>query len=619
MTCWHEESDESIGPAVARLIEGYKTEQKDRRGTYLRYLHLYEGKRPPNYAEEDVHPDRLGLIKSAVGTAVSSIYAPQKPKPQFQTLGATWATRRKAYKLDRICEGVLNQRQASFINVWAFMIDAAQDAALQGLAAIKVVADTEAKRIDHQLIPTYDIFADPREGRNPRSLFQIEPISETAAKERWPHLQTYGGAEYEYIRTDYGSTARNEKMLELQFAYHLPASDDEPGKWAAVVGGQLVDSGEWTAPWFPFVFLYWDKSRDSIYGHGIADEGAELALIASDLDFRLQCRMRVASRKLVFYEEGSCNPDDLTRNDELVAVAIQPQAGFPPTEVATPPFSPVEIKFVDDKVRQFWDAIGISQVSAAARREQGVSSGVAMMTLNDTKQGRQLLKSQRYEQAYVDLAHQYVWRLRELAEEDPNFAIEYPGKSLLRAIKWDTADPDDLFTVTVAPASSLPHDPAGRQQMVQSLFESGVISAGTFKQLLGWPDFDSELTIENSESEYIDSLIERYLDADEEDGWDGSQYEPPEGFVMDKMGALRRFASAWFRARIDQQSLPEKEKAKAEFCIGLLSQYMEGLDQLLTPPEPEPAAAPPEAAPALPPEAMPPAQPIAPPQAEIGV
>ncbi len=29
-----------------------------------------------------------------------------------------------------------------------------------------------------------------------------------------------------------------------------------------------------------------------------------------------------------------------------------------------------------------------------------------MMTLNDTKAGRQLVKAQRYEQAFVDLAHQ---------------------------------------------------------------------------------------------------------------------------------------------------------------------------------------------------------------------
>src|SRR5688572_32070749 len=59
------------------------------------------------------------------------------------------------------------------------------------------------------------------------------------------------------------------------------------------------------------------------------------------------------------------------------------------------PFSPVEMQMLEYAVANFWDSIGISQVSAAARREKGIESGVAMMTLNDTKAGRQLVKADR--------------------------------------------------------------------------------------------------------------------------------------------------------------------------------------------------------------------------------
>jgi hypothetical protein len=87
-------------------------------------------------------------------------------------------------------------------------------------------------------------------------------------------------------------------------------------------------------------------------------------------------------------------------------------------------------------------------------------------------------------------------------------------------------------------------------------------------------------------------------------------YQAPEGFVMNKVGAIRRFASAWFRARIDQASLPtKKERAKVDFNLKLLSRYIKEMDALMQPP------APPEAPAMLPPGAAPPGLPPGPPGA----
>jgi hypothetical protein len=170
---------------------------------------------------------------------------------------------------------------------------------------------------------------------------------------------------------------------------------------------------------------------------------------------------------------------------------------------------------------------------------------------------------------------------------------------------------DDQFSVSVAPASALPHDPAGRQEMIQQLLASQIIRPETAKQLLGWSDLDSEMTIENAEFEYIDSLIERYLDAEQE-SWDESEYEAPEGFIGNKFGALRRFASAWFRGKVDQQALPPDERIKAEFPMALLTRYIKELDRLMQPP-PAPPGPPPGAM--GPPGAPPMAPPAAPPMA----
>ena len=617
--------------AVQSLISGYKTSQSGRRETYVANLECFEKRIMRGYGAHAYYEakgrtynqERLGLLRSAVSSAVSSavanIYAPQKPKPQFQTLGADWATRRKAQRLDKVCEGILNQRQGRWINCWTMMIDAGVEAALQGVACLMVTADREKMKIVHELVPLPDLFCDPAQGRNPTDLFCRRPIGIDEA------IGMYGlkgeaadavakAPAYEWYGASSAMRARAMRCVELQTAWHLPNGPDKPGTWVAGCGGVTVDGGDWTAPAFPFVFLHWEPWRDGFWGSGLGDEGREMAEDLDDLDLRLHAREVIASGTKIYFLEGSVNPDDLMVNDALVGVPVTGSGPFPQQSVMTP-FAPMELDYLKFKTMNFWDAIGISQVSAAARREQGVQSGVAIRTLNDTKAGRQLVKAQRYEQAFVDLAHQHVWRLRELADEDPKFIVKWPGKAILRQIKWSDCDiEDDSFAITVAPASALPHDPAGRQQMIQDLYGGGLISQETAKQLMGWPDLDAELEVENAETEYVDMLIERYLDADR-GTWGMGDYYGPEGFIVNKVGTVRRFASAYFRARIDQAALSSKrQKQKAEFCIQLLVRYIKDLDALMNKPPPEYANAAQGIAPA-PAIGMPPGPPGLPPGA----
>lgn len=615
---WHRLQPKEIGPAVGRLIDLYKTEQAGRRTRFVRNLELYENRKLSGYSAHSYvsddsagwenEADRLGLCRSAVASAVASVYAPQKPKAQFQTLGATWNVRRRAYKLDRICEAILNQRQGRFVNLWAFMENACVDTGVQGVSCVKVMADQVAKRIVHKLVPHPDIFFDSVEGDEPQNGFQREPLDEGKALELYPDFKAAirGAKPYEWYGPASSKQARAGKMVEAQYAWRLPYGPDKPGKWAVVIGDQCVDSGKWTAPDFPFVFVVWEYHREGPWASGIIDEGGRLAREAGELDLRLMHRELIGSNKRIYYQRDSLLPADLELNDAVVAVALEPGSP-PPTTDITPPFTQAETEFLETKKRNFWDSIGVSQVSAAARREPGIESGVGQRTLNDTKAGRQLPKAKRYEQAFVALANQHVWRLEELYEEDKDFAVQWSGKNMLRSLKWaDARVKGEEFTVTVTPSSALPHDPAGRQESVSDMYKAGLISQSTTKQLMAIPDLDSEMDVEGAETDYIDMLIETYLDADPKT-WKAAAYQAPEGFIGNKLSALRRFAAAWFRARIDQQALPPKEQGRAEFNLGLLTRYIRELDKLMIPPP-----APPMPGAAIPPDALPP-QPLPPP------
>lgn len=589
-TAWDQESKDELGQAIQGVFKRLKQVSSGRRERALRNLELYE-RRPlgghgaaaweqARYLDSGDDADRLVLVHSSVETAKSTIYAPQKPKPQFQTLGATWEARRVAYSADRLCEGVINQRQGQFPNVWALMCDAATDAMVTGTGIVGVFSDKEAKRIAHEVVPMVDFYVDPIEGRDPKNFFREVPISRDEIRRIYGNSVSLTGAEsWDTGGYDRGKTA---DVVALRYAWRMPYSGEKAGRATVIVGSTVLEDDEWTCPQPPFVFLRWVPSRISFWGLGIADEAGTLAKEVSEFDYRLHVRALTASGKRIYYREGTVDEKLLTSNEGVQPIPVNSQSPDLPQESIVPPFTEAEAAFRERRIQQYWDAVGISQVSAAARREPGLSSGLALITLNDTKAGRQLTKGQAFEQAFVELAHQYIWRLRELSEDDPNYFVSWPGKRLLRQVSAKALKnlDDDTYSVTVAPASSLPHDPAGRQQMVQELYRSGIITQDTAKTLIGWPDLDSELDTDRAESEYIDALIDAYLQADQDD-WAPVDYEPPERHLVDKLGAIRRFASAWFRARIDQRALPREERGKAEWNIQLLSTWMRQCSELV--------------------------------------
>lgn len=588
---WYELEGAALANEVQNIAEGLWTAQSHRRARYVRNLELFEGVKLGTYGAEGYYrcdfnnrgeEDPSNLIRSACQSAAAEFFAKQKPKPQFLTSGANWSVRRKAKKLDKICEGIMSQRQGRWIDTWAFLFDAGMELCIQGTACIYVIANEEEQRIEEELVPCCELYADPAEGRDPQNLWRVWGMDEGRALamfcevkgdeegNRRRRIAIHGAQAHD--RTEKAGVfgkPRATRMVRAYSAWRLPLAKDKPGKAVIVIGGEVMAEEDWTAPAFPFVFGHWEPHRDGIWGFGIADEGARQAEQVGELDNRLYARAIINGGRRIFYQEGTVAKELLELNGPETAIPVERTATLMPTETQLPPFTDAEFQFRQAKVQGFWDSIGLSQVSAAARREQGVESAVAMRTLNDTKSGRQLPKAQTYERMPVDLGHQYIWRMRELEKRNPGFKVTWPGKTLLRELKFSDADPgDEKFLITCTPASALPSDLAGRLATAGELFAQQLISPQTYKQLLALPDLEQELDADGAEYEYIDELIDRYLDA-EEGSWTAGDYESPDGMILDKNRALMRFSAAYFRAR--------REKAP-QFNVGLLRRYIQELD-----------------------------------------
>lgn len=598
---WETLPRDEMVPVAKRVAERLYTQQAGRRRRYVRNQSLYEGRElseygPTGYFRGDDFgietDDPRHLLRSAVQTAVAEVFARQKPKGQFQTSGANWKVRRRAQKLDKLHDGILHQPQGQFAHVWDLMLDAGAECGTQGTAAIFVETNYAEERISHDIVPVCELYTDPAEGRVPRTLWRISPMDSDTVWVRYlaraaSSANDNGLASKDDVRrairdaeefypTLMGSIpgdlsfeggCRSVKVIE---AWRMPLGPDMPGRHVMIVGNVAIIDEPWEAKKPPFVLLHWERHRGSPWGTGIVEDGERSATRSNELEDRLLSRVRVASGKRTFYRTGSLDEKKLQANDEEVFVPVDD--GPMPVEAVVQAFTAGEVDFSDRAKREFWDGLGLSQVSAAARREPGVESGVAMRTLNDTKTGRQLVKAKAYETAFVALAEQHVLRARELAKAKPGVVIRWPGGRVLREMKITDALLDDTeFAVTIAEASALPNDPAGRLEMVEELYAMQLISAETFKQLLGWPDIEKEMRSQNAEYEYIDDLIDKFLDADPET-WDANDRHSPEGFMTDKMRAISRFASAYFEARRDNAP---------EFNLQLLHGYIQELDRLL--------------------------------------
>ena len=77
----------------------------------------------------------------------------------------------------------------------------------------------------------------------------------------------------------------------------------------------------------------------------------------------------------------------------------------------------------------------------------------------------------------------------------------------------------------LSPTSFLPTEPAAKKQALNDMWESQQIDRATFLRLLDDPDLQSELDLETADKMVVDEMLERMLDAEEEDG--EAAYMPP--------------------------------------------------------------------------------------------
>lgn len=545
---WQIKDEAGRAAAVTATVDAIERDQGERRARALRNVSIYEGRKleglfPSAYytsvemTGDNCDTRRLRLARSLVNTAFAKVAGKQKPKAQFMTTDADWTTKRRAKRMERVVEAVWSQRQGNHRDGWEVARLAFRDCEVNDLGVLKFWTDLQERKIVIDRVLPWELLTDPQESRYgmPLNWFHVYAYDRYKLASRFPDdkeaiMAAPGINEDTTGANAYGFGNEIARMVKVREAYRLALSKEEPGVHSIIVGDADLAKGEkYTRTFPPFECMSWEPWMMGLGGTSLVDNVAD---IDDELNASVERRStaeRITSNGVGYYREGSVDPKDL--EDNRVGIWISVKQGFElPTYHAPEAVSQGSIQWSQQLQQWGHDLSGVSYPSSTGSTDKGVTAGIAMRTQENISAERFAIPWQTFENMVaIGGARQVIACMRELAEEDPDFAVKWPGASVLREIKWSDADlEDDQYQVQVAAVSGLVNTPADRLQLASELYDRGILSQDAFMRVIQAKDIDSELERTNTQYQLIDRYVEDWLEATPEDEESGKfRYRPP--------------------------------------------------------------------------------------------
>lgn len=462
----------------------------------------------------DARRIRFNLASAVVDTAASRV-ASLKPTPRFQTNEASAGTYLKARKRSRILEGQFHD-----LRVHKLMRKCFFDGAIADIGIIYGYLDDLGRPRLERVLPM-ELIIDENECRNgdgmPRSIYRYHLIDKEKLSEMYP-------SEEDKIITAPGPSADDKTEFFLNYderadqvvvieGWHL-GSYASPGRHCISLGDGHVlhdepwDETEWTAA---FAFYRWKESQVGFHGVSICEEVAMAQHTINEHIRRVQQLQRLGSNAYVMVPENSGVRAQQLSNLPLQVIKYRGQQPNFVTVTATPPDLQNE---VDRIVQQTMQQLGLSPGGMQGTRSPGVTSGIAIQTLDDLQSQRHAINAMLYEDFAMDVA-KLISNLNDKASElNPDYELSTSGKgNTFTRLRWqDVMIDDDDVRVTCQPVSALPTTPAGRTDMIEKWLQMGVISNADAMKQLDFPDTGDVIRRAMVDFDYAAWQVERILD-----------------------------------------------------------------------------------------------------------
>ena len=520
---WWQVPDEELAQAVTDVGDSLKMQGEDRLQAMIRFARLYENCEIDSLSGRDYSAALVrqmltgsSLMSLNVGaTCLDTITAKvtkNRPRPTFLTNGAgpgAWDMQIKARNLDKWCRGFFYQTKV-YQKARQVFVDGCEFG-----TGFMQVYDCGGK-LDCERVKPDEIFVDDLDGQNgePRQLLRRKFVAREVLTSLFPeHADAIAEAgKRERIESEVNASPEVvENTLEVWEAWHLPSGEkSKDGKHVIAIDGCVLFSEEWKISKFPFVVHRFKRRTTGFWGKGVIEtvQPIQVALNRTIRSIDMQIRRKGKGR--TFVQVGSkVNPSSLTNADGGDIVYY---VGQPPVVDNQNTISPEEFAYVDRLYQKAFQEVGISELSASAKKPSGLDAAVALREYNDIESERFAPQHQEWEQFFMDFAElsidliteQYGWK---------GYKVLVPGRRDLMEVDWASVNlTRDAYIMQMFPTSSLPQTPAARYQKVKEMMGDGFIDKAVAQRLLEFPDIEAESNLGNAMLDDVDATISHILD-----------------------------------------------------------------------------------------------------------
>lgn len=530
---WYEQKgSEATAKALLALIDHLDEKQRYRRELNRKHMGLYLGREvqsldgsdyanPNNEAMKIAEIITYNVTRSIIDT-ICSVMAVQKPRVQFLPTAGDWGVRQQAQKLSRFVDGQFHStrfyRKGRIANRMATVF---------GTGATKIVREND----DVSAVPVFtdDLIVDDLEARlgEPRNLYQHAQASKDILIAKFPKAEKAIRA----ARWTRGNSheSSDDKILDRPIstieAWHLPSGPDaKDGRHVWAIEGTTLEDEVWKPARFPFTFRRWADPLMGFWGTGVPE------ILAS-----IQGRIQELARKIAEAEDLNVPAVMLPKGAKvnrkkwknLSWFFIEYTGADAPKPWLVPSISPEFYQELERLMALAYELVGISQLSAQAKKPAGLNSGEAQRVYHDIGSERMAESSMDHEEYFLDGADQMIEIAKEIDESGDGgyktMSIRRMGnEEVAEPIKWSDVNLDrDRYIMRPFPAGFLPITPAGKLEKAKELIEAFPQLQDQALQLLGGvPDIDGAVALVTADIDEVDQLAEHYLD--------GGEYMPPD-------------------------------------------------------------------------------------------
>lgn len=257
----------------------------------------------------------------------------------------------------------------------------------------------------------------------------------------------------------------------------------------------------------PLVAVYCNKPVFGTRTVSIVDELDGIQTNIDLLNQKISAAMQLTPANTTYVEAGSSlQPGDISnKTGNVYTVKMGPgHSQLPVVNVTPAPYDPSWNACLEMYVKQAYEVVGISQLSAQSKKPAGLDSGVALATLEDIESDRFQTQVDHYVHAFIDLAEVIIDNM-----EDDTIL---PKSINTAAYSWeDIRKQKDLFKIQFSAASALSKDPQTKLQQIMQMTQIGLITTDQIALYLDSPDLENAYKGASAIRDAIDATIEKAI------------------------------------------------------------------------------------------------------------